>query len=212
MTAPEVIGLPQSNYVRTVRIACIEKGVAYSLTVVRPQSPEAKAIHPLGKIPGFRHDGVELCESRAICGYVDTAFPGPPLVPRDPLGAARCEQWISMINTSINPVLMGDYLRGYFFSGLPDGAPDRARIDAALPKVRDMFALLERELSAREYLAGDAFSLADAFLLPVLHYMRQLPETKEIMAASPHVTAWYDRVMARPSGAGTVPPPPPGRG
>ena len=71
--------------------------------------------------------------------------------------------------------------------------------------------MLERELSARDYLAGDSFSLADTFLLPVLHYMRQLPETKEIMSASPHVTAWYDRMMARPSVAETVPSPP-GRG
>ena len=85
---------------------------------------------------------------------------------------------------------MRDYLRGYFFSGLPDGAPDRARIDAALPKVRDIFALLERELSTRDYLAGDHFTLADAFLLPVLHYMLLLPESKDAMAASPHVTAW----------------------
>jgi glutathione S-transferase len=33
----------------------------------------------------------------------------------------------------------------------------------------------------------------------------------EIIGA-PHLTAWYDRVMARPSAAETVPPPMPGRG
>jgi glutathione S-transferase len=211
MTAPEIIGAPQSNFVRTVRIACMEKGVEYTLTPARPHSPEAKAIHPFGKIPAFRHGDLALCESKAICNYLDMAFPGPALTPRDPVGAANCEQWISLVNTAIDPILMRDYLRGYFFSGLPDGAPDRARIDAALPKVRDVFALLERELSKRHYLAGDDFTLADAFLLPVMHYMRQLPEAKEMLAASPHVTAWYDRVMARPSAAETVPPAPPGR-
>jgi glutathione S-transferase len=211
MTAPEIIGAPQSNFVRTVRIACIEKGVDYTLTPARPHSAEAKAIHPFGKIPAFRHGELTLCESKAICNYVDMAFPGPALTPRDPAAAARCEQWVSLMNTAIDPVLMREYLRGYFFSGLPDGAPDRTRIDAVLPKVRDIFALLERELSARDYLAGDDFTLADAFLLPVLHYMRQLPESQDMLAASPHVSAWYDRMMARPSVAGTVPPPPPGR-
>ena len=212
MTAPEIIGAPQSNFVRTVRMACIEKGVDYTLTPARPHSPEAKAAHPLGKIPSFRHGEVALCESKAICSYIDLAFAGPPLMPRDAVGAARCEQWVSLVNTAIDPLLMRDYLRGHFFSGLPDGAPDRARIDAALPKVREMFALLEGELSQRNHLAGDDFTLADAFLLPVMHYMRLLPETKEILAASPHVSAWYDRVMARPSAAETVPPPIPGRG
>jgi glutathione S-transferase len=211
VTAPEIIGAPQSNFVRTVRIACMEKGVEYTLTPARPHSPEVRAIHPFGKIPAFRHGNLTLCESKAICSYVDQAFAGPPLIPRDPAGAAACEQWVSLVNTTIDPILMREYLRCYFFSGLPDGAPDRARIDAVLPKVREVFSLLERELSARRHLAGDDFTLADAFLLPVVHYMRQLPESKEMISESPHVTAWYDRVMTRPSGAETVPPPVPGR-
>src|ERR1700733_2563568 len=91
VTTPEIIGVPGSIFVRTARIACVEKGVAYTLTPVRPHSPEASAIHPFGKIPAFRHGELTLCESRAICCYLDMAFPGPPLVPRDPVGAAVCE-------------------------------------------------------------------------------------------------------------------------
>ena len=212
MAEPEIIGAPQSIFVRTVRMACAEKGVAYTLTPARPHSPEVDAIHPFGKIPVFRHDALALYESRAICAYVDLAFPGPPLVPRDAVGAAHCEQWISLINSVVVPLLTTQYLHAYIFSGLPDGAPDRARIDAALPKMRDIFALLQRELSARNHLAGDGFTLADAYLLPLLDYMRQFPESREMLAASPQVTAWYDRVMARPCATETVPPPIPGRG
>jgi glutathione S-transferase len=210
MPTPEIIGIPQSNFVRTVRIACEEKGVNYTLTPARPHAPEVNAIHPLGKVPAFRHDAVELCESKAIATYIDTAFPGPALMPRDPAGAARCEQWISLVNTAIDPVLMRQYLGAYFFSGLPDGAPDRARIEAALPKMREMFALLDKELASRPYLAGENFTLADAFLLPIIDYMR-MPESQEMLAASPHVQAWFDRVMARPSAKATTPPPPPPR-
>jgi glutathione S-transferase len=212
MPAIEIIGAPQSNFVRTVRIACMEKGVPYTLTPARPHTPEVDAIHPLGKIPVMRHGDLALCESKAIGSYIDTAFDGPPLIPRDPVGAARTEQWISLINTAIDPLLMRQYLAAYFFSGLPDGAPDRAKVDAALPKVREMFALLERELGTRAYLAGDTFTLADAFLLPVIHYMRLLPESGEMVKASPSVAAWFDRVVARPSGRETEPPPMPGRG
>ena len=144
MTAPKVIGVPGGIFVRTVRIACVEKGVAYTLTPVRPQSPEAKEIHPFGKIPVFRHGATTLCESKAICCYIDLAFPGPALVPRDPVGAAVCEQWIALLTTEIIPTLTRDYLRRHLFSGLPDGAPDRSAIAAVLPKLGDVFGLLER--------------------------------------------------------------------
>jgi glutathione S-transferase len=53
--------------------------------------------------------------------------------------------------------------------------------------------------------------LADAFLLPLIHYMRLMPESGEMMQASPHLSAWFDRVVARPSGKETEPPPMPGR-
>src|SRR5271169_6363825 len=139
----QIIGGPASNFVWVCRIVCAEKGVPYALVPVMPHTPEVDAIHPLGKIPVMRHGDLALCESKAIGSYIDTAFDGPPLIPRDPVGAARTEQWISLINTAIDPLLMRQYLAAYFFSGLPDGAPDRAKIDAALPKVREMFALLD---------------------------------------------------------------------
>ncbi len=212
MATVEIIGAPQSNFVRTARIACMEKGVPYTLTPARPHSPEVDAIHPFGKIPVMRHGDLSLCETKAICTYIDLAFDGPPLMPRDPAGAARTEQWISMVNTGFDLTFARQYLRAYFFSGLPDGAPDRATIDTALPKMREMFALLDRELATRRYLAGTGFTLADAFLLPLIHYMRLMPESSEIVKSSPHLCAWFDRVSARPSVRETEPPPMPGRG
>src|ERR1019366_9513930 len=122
MPTLEIIGAPQSNFVRTARIACHEKGVVYTLTPARPHTPEVDAIHPFGKIPVMRHGDIALCETRAICGYVDQAFDGPPLIPRDAVSAAITEQWISLVNTGIDLVFARQYLLAHFFSGLPDGA------------------------------------------------------------------------------------------
>ena len=85
MAELEIIGLPLSNYVWTCRIAAAEKGVSYKLTPARPHSPEIDCIHPFGKMPAMRHGEFELFELKAICSYIDAAFPGPPLIPRDPL-------------------------------------------------------------------------------------------------------------------------------
>lgn len=207
----QIIGAPQSNFVRTVRLACAEKSVPYTLTPVFPHSPEVDAIHPFGKIPVMRHGDVALAETKAICTYIDLAFDGPPLIPRDPIGAARTEQWISMINTGFDPVFVRTYLMAYFFSGLPEGAPDRPKIDAVMPKMRDMFGVLDRELGRRAYLSGSAFNLADMFLLPIVFYLRQMPESAELLTASANLAAWFARVSERPSAQTTIPPPMPKR-
>jgi glutathione S-transferase len=207
----EIIGAPQSNFVRTVRIACSEKSVPCTLNAAFPHTPEVDAIHPFGKIPVMRHGDVTLAETKAICTYIDLAFEGPHLTPRDPVGAAKTEQWISLINTSFDPVLVRQYLMAYFFSGLPEGAPDRGKIDAATPKMREMFTILDSELGSRPYLAGAEFTLADAFLLPIVHYLKMMPESGEMLKASPNLGAWFERVSARPSAVETVPPPMPKR-
>ena len=109
----EITGVAQSTYVRTVRIACEEKGVAYRLTPVLPHSPRVAAIHPLGKIPVLSHGEVRLFESRAIVGYLARVFPGPKLFADDAVQGAQIEQWVSMANSAIIPKL-NVYLQSYF--------------------------------------------------------------------------------------------------
>ncbi|HVY57374.1 MAG TPA: glutathione S-transferase family protein [Xanthobacteraceae bacterium] len=202
----QVIGAPQSNFVWVTRIACAEKGVPYTLVPARPHTPEVDAIHPFGKIPAMRHGDVVLCESRAICSYIDRAFEGPPLMPADVRLAAQTEQWISLINTVIDPVLMRRYLAAYVFPQTPDGNPNRPVIDASLAEVERHLAVLEKAIAAG-YLVGDAFTLADADLLPILYYLRMTPEAGAIIAGSAAFQGYLSRHMARPSIRDTVPPP-----
>src|SRR5215831_18696080 len=157
----QIIGAPQSNYVCVVRIACLEKGVPSTLAPAIPHSPEVDAIHPFGKIPVMRHGDVTLAESRAICGYIDRTFDGPSLVPADPVKAAQVEQWVSVINTHIDPVWIRQYVgAGYIFPGTPDKSPNRTAIDAALAKMEKQFPVLD-QASASGFLVGASFTLAD---------------------------------------------------
>jgi glutathione S-transferase len=207
----ELFGAPQSNYVWVCRIALAEKGVAYTLTPAMAHSPPVQALHPTGKIPAMRHGDHVLGESKAICTYVDRAFPGPSLIPDEPFAASQVEQWVSIVNTFVDPLCVRQYLRGYFFPGTPDGSPDRAAIDAALPELQKRIALLERAVAPTGHLVGEAFTLADAFLLPIVFYLGKAPESGAILVASPALSAYLERHLARPSVAATVPPPLPGR-
>ena len=206
-----IIGAPHSNFVRVVRMACHEKGVGYELEIARPHSPSVTAASLTGKIPAIRHGAVVLCETRAICGYIDAMFPGPKLIPTEPVAAAYCEQWMSLVTTHIDSILLRQYLIGYFFPGTPDGSPDRVKIDAAIPKLPGVFAMLENELMAHHYLGGDTFTLADIMLFPLVTFLPRGPESAELLKASPHLQAWFDRINARPSAVATVPPPMPKR-
>ena len=208
----QLIGAPQSNFVWTCRIACGEKSVPYDLVPVFPHTPEVDAVHPFGKIPAMRHGDVTLCESRAILYYIDHAFPGAPLMPRDPVGGAQVEQWISLHNTAIDPLFLRQYGGpGYFFPGTPDGSPNRAAIDAALPKMPAHFAVLDKALAGTGYLVGNSTTLADFNMLPLIYYMSKLPESSEMLNGSANLKAWYERMMQRKTVADTVPPPMPSR-
>jgi len=207
MATLEIFGIPQSTYTRTVRMACEEKGVPYELKVARPHSPEVNAIHPFGKVPVLRHDGLELCESKAIASYLDRAFGGPKLIPDDAKAAAQVEQWVSLINTAIDPAMIREYVLGYVFA--KDGKPDRARIDGAVEKMNAQAAALDKALANTGHLVGHSITLADLFLLPILFYVGQFPEGAELMKSHPNLSAYYDRHAARPSFKNTAPPPPP---
>lgn len=208
----QIIGAPQSNFVWTTRIVCTEKGVPYTLVPARPHTPEIDAIHPFGKIPAMRHGDVTLCESRAIASYVDRAFDGPSLMPRDPVAATQVEQWCSILCTTIDPLWFRQYLAAYIFPGTADGAPDRQRIEAALPQMTTQFAIMDRAVAKTGFLGGTAFSLAEAYFLPILFYMSGKPESAALLAKSPNLAAYFERHVARHSVQETKPefPPPTG--
>ena len=179
MAKVEIIGMPQSTFVRVVRMTCEEKGVPYELTGARPHSPEINAVHPFGKVPGMRHGDVELCESKAIATYLDRTFDGPKVIPEDPAQAAQVEQWVSIVNTVVDPTMIRQYLLSYIFPKGADGKPDRKAIDAALPAMQQQFDVLDKAVAGTGYLAGNSFTLADINLMPILFYLQRPPESRQ---------------------------------
>jgi glutathione S-transferase len=209
MPAIELIGPAPSTYTRVARMVCEEKAIPYELKQSPPHSPDVDAIHPFGKVPVMRHGDFELCESKAIATYLDLSFPGPKLIPAEPRQAALTEQWVSLVNTRIDGTLVRTYLLNYIFPKGADGKPDRKVIDGVVPAVKDELGLLDRTVAKTGFLAGDSFTLADINVLPILAYLRNFPESGAAIAAAKSLSAYFDRLSARPSFQNTVPPPPP---
>ena len=207
----QIIGIPQSSYTWVMRMALAEKGVPYDLVPAPPHSPEINAIHPLGKVPGMRHGDVALCESKAIATYIDATFPGQRLIPHDARGAAEVEQWVSLVNTAVDPCLVRTYVFSYFFPKGADGAPDRAAIDAVLPAMQAQIDMLDHAVAKTGHLSGDSFTFADINLMPILYYVQRFPEGAKMVRAAKHLSAYFARHAERPSFKATIPSPPPAR-
>jgi glutathione S-transferase len=208
MASIEIYGLPASNYVRAVRMACEEKGAPYELKPFPPHSPEINAIHPFGKMPAMRHGDFTLCESKAIATYLDRVFDGPALLPSEPRALAKAEQWISMTNVDFDPFLLRTYGFAYIFPKTADKQPDRATIDAAVPKLKQQIAILDAAVAPSGYLAGDRFSFADINLMPILFYVKMFPEGADAIGGAKSLAAYYERNAQRPSFRNTIPPMP----
>jgi glutathione S-transferase len=97
------------------------------------------------------------------------------------------------------------YLRAHFFPSTPDGSPERDAIAAALPKMEQQFAAMDRAVAATGHLVGDTFTLADMNFIPILFYMGKKPESSALLQRTPGLKAYFDRHMARRSVQETVP-------
>ncbi len=204
-------GSPNSGYLRTTRLACEEKGVAYELkpigdgTIADLKAPAHLRLHPFGRMPVLQQGDFVLFESTAICRYVDAAFDGPALQPTDARQRALMDQWISAIKDYMTSDMNGFVIAHVFPSG-PDGRPDQERIEAARPKIRAHLEILDRALAGRTYLAGADPSIADFLLTPILHYVGNMPGGLELFDGLDNMGRWWHGVSERPSFAATKPP------
>ena len=194
-----IYGDPRSTFCRSARMACVEKGVPHQLEPVELSSAAHRERHPFGKMPAMAHGDFKLFESSAIMRYVDEAFEGPSLQPGDVGARALMEQWVSANNDYIKGDLGQRYLLQYFMPKGPDGTPDRAAIDAALPDVAHHLGVFDGALADSAYFVGDTITLADLAVAPFLAYLHKVPEGPDLLADRANVRRWLETMAARPS-------------
>lgn len=200
-----VTGDPRSTYVRSVRMALIEKGISYTLDSQLPHSEIVNTLNPFGKIPVFRAGDFVLFESSAILRYVDEAHPGPKLMPDTPVERARVEQWISSLNCYGYDAMIRRFLMQFVFPKGPNGTPNRAVINTAIVDMHKQLALLDKAYGERDFLVGDHLSLADLAWAPVIAQLVNHPESKDILAPFANVMRGHAVMAPRASFAQTVP-------
>lgn len=210
MQRPTLSGPAFSTHVSAVRLVLAEKGVEhrfedYDPLADRLRPPLELARLVLDRVPMLRHDGITLYDGATIGRYVDEAFPGMPLQPREARERAGMNQVLALIDAQIRATLAGRIGLQRVLLPLFGGAPDEAAVAAALPLASRCVAALEALLVEGQYLVGRAPSLADLHLLPIMAYFAAAPEAAGLLAGAPRLKGWWDRMRERPSAARSLP-------
>lgn len=199
-----VYGFPQSTFVRTACMACLEKGASYDLEALAPHSPEMLALNPTGKVPAFRHGDLTLTETSAIARYLDETFDGPALQPADTVARARMNQWISLICDDI----YATWIRGIVLPRFGFIEASEAAIAESAKAFDAQLEQIDAQLGQSDYLAGDAPTLADLYLAPLVFWMGMTPEGKSALPGHQAIGRWYAAIGQRDSFKSTTPPMP----
>jgi glutathione S-transferase len=201
---PIVYGASYSTYVRTVRLTLVEKGVPYQwveIDVFAPDGPPSDylKINPFGRIPAFDHDGFRMYEAVPIARYIDEAFAGLALQPKDVHERARMNQILSVLDSYAYRTLVWDIYVERTSGASTGKAPDEERIARALPRAQLCLEALSGLMGDGLWLAGSALTLADLHAAPMFAYFLSTQEGQDLIGSVPRLTRWWHHVAQRAS-------------
>jgi glutathione S-transferase len=208
MAEVKIYGSPLSSYMRTARMACVEKGVAYDLVEMAPGATVDGVSHPFGKIPVMVHGGFRLYETQAIARHIERSFGGPALIPADARAQALMDQWISATCDYLYQSCVRELVLPRLVVPMRGGQTDEAAIQRSLPRIVRHLEVVDEALGRSPYLAGEAVSLADLFLAPIMFWTWFTPEGRQALEPRRNIGKWWERMAARASVKDTMPPMP----
>ncbi len=184
-----------------VRLFLEETGLPYRLVPVHLSAgeqfaPAFLAISPNNKIPAIvdhspAHGSTPLpvFESGAILLHL--AEKSGQFLPVDPGARLECLQWLFWQVSGLGP-MAGQ--AGYFRVYAPEPLP--AAVERYTREVSRLYGVLDRRLAGRDFLAGDAYSIADIACYPWV-----VPHAAhgQSLAAFPNVARWFERITRRPA-------------
>ena len=188
---------------RRVRIFLAEKGVSVALVPIdlgkfEHRTPAYVAVNPLQRTPALElDDGTVLTESIAICRYFEELHPEPPLFGTDALSRATVEMWQRRLEFGLLGVVAEVFRHLHPAMAQMEIPQVPAWGEANKPKVLSFLSLVDSELGAREFIAGDRFSVADITGLVGLDFMK--PAKIALPDEFANVRRWHAALAARPS-------------
>ena len=151
------------------------------------KQPEFLAMNPFGQVPVIQDGAVTLADSNAILVYLASKYDRGLWLPREPAAAAAVQRWLSVA------------------AGLLAFGPATARLatlfkapvnaEEAMVHANNLFTVMEGELQASPFLAGNSPTLAD---IANYTYIAHAPEGNVSLDPYPRLRGWLQRIEALP--------------
>jgi glutathione S-transferase len=174
-------------------IALNEAGLPYELVKVDlvkhtlADGTDYRAINPKGYVPFVQlGDGTYLSEASVILQYIADQKPGTIAPVFGTAARWKVMEWLAFISTEVH--------KGFGPLWNPQTPPEVR--ERAVQALGNRFALIAKTLGSQPYLAGQDFTIADAYLFVVLNWSKLL---KVDLAPWPALTAFQQRIAARPA-------------
>lgn len=188
---------------RRVRIFFAEKGVPLpelipvDIAKKEHRTEAFRRINPAQRLPVLQlDDGTALAETIAICRYIESLHPHPPLFGREAKQQALIEMWNRRIELGLFSSVSAVFRHSH---------PSMAELEAQVPEwaeinreqIDDHLLVLELQLAANPFVCGDELTVADITAGIAIDFMK--PSRIRLPEDFVHIRRWHGDVSARPS-------------
>ncbi|MBS0294059.1 MAG: glutathione transferase GstA [Proteobacteria bacterium] len=162
-----------------------ESVLASTKTHKLPDGTDFYSISPLGYVPVLElDDGTRLREGQAIVQYLADLAPQKNLAPANgTLARYHLQEWLSFISSEVH--------KG--FSPLFAANTPEEYKSAIKERLFGRLKWVDGELAGKQYLMGDGFSVADAYLFTVTNWAQHvgldISQLRNLVAYREHIAA-----------------------
>jgi len=191
-------GFAVSNYYNKVKVALLEKGIAFEEAFcMTSQDEEYRKRSPMGKVPYLEVDGEFLCESQVICEYLEDQYPAKPLYPKGALERARVRELITTLELHME--LVARRLYGQAFFGGTVSEEIKKQVEKDLAKGVRAFRQLAK---FSPFAAGAELSYADCAAgvhLPLVSMSTKIIYGRDVLDDYAQVRPYLKMLNERPA-------------
>ena len=192
-----------------VRMFAAEKGIVLPLQAVDVMNAEhrrpayGERVNTMMQTPALEtDDGAVICEVTAICEYLEELHPSPPLVGATAAERAETRMWLRRIDLNIlegrSRAFRATGARAFY-----EGKIKLLSVPAAeelKTLVADRILWLDGQMTGKQYLCGERYSLADILLYCFMTFGAPAGRNN-LPPGADRLQGWYRRVAARPAAA-----------
>jgi glutathione S-transferase len=154
-------------------------------------TPEFRAMNPMGLVPVIRDGDVTMFESNAIVRYLAARYGDGSLRPNAPKALGLAEQWMDWTQINLGPHAMTLFIQSV---RTPAEKQNRAAMENAVTQLHRLLPIADSALADMAYMAGGDLSFGD---IPLGVFVWRLACFDWNRPTLGNVERWHERLKTR---------------